>query len=33
MPVAFGTIFGGMVTLNGTTPDSIVAHYRKEIAG
>jgi di/tricarboxylate transporter len=33
MPLAFGTILGGMVTLIGTPPNIIVAHYREEIAG
>ncbi|MDH5574386.1 MAG: SLC13 family permease, partial [Nitrospirota bacterium] len=33
MPLAFGTILGGMVTLIGTPPNIIVALYRTEIAG
>jgi di/tricarboxylate transporter len=33
MPLAFGTILGGMVTLIGTPPNIIVAHYREEIVG
>jgi len=33
MPLAFGTILGGMVTLIGTPPNIIVAHYRAEVAG
>lgn len=33
MPLAFGTILGGMVTLIGTPPNIIVALYRAEIAG
>ncbi len=33
MPLAFGTILGGMGTLIGTPPNIIVAHYRAEIAG
>ncbi len=33
MPVAFGSILGGLVTLIGTPPNIIVAAYRAEIAG
>ena len=33
MPLAFGTILGGMVTLIGTPPNIIVASYRQDIAG
>lgn len=33
MPLAFGTILGGMVTLIGTPPNIIVALYRAEISG
>jgi len=33
MPLAFGTILGGMVTLIGTPPNIIVAAYRGEITG
>ncbi len=33
MPLAFGTILGGMVTLIGGSPNIIVAHYRAEVAG
>ena len=33
MPLAFGTILGGMVTLIGTPPNIIIAHYREEISG
>ena len=33
MPLAFGTMLGGMVTLIGTPPNIIVAHYRAEISG
>lgn len=33
MPLAFGTILGGLVTLIGTPPNIIVAHYRAEVAG
>jgi di/tricarboxylate transporter len=33
MPLAFGTILGGMVTLIGTPPNIIVAHYRVETTG
>jgi di/tricarboxylate transporter len=33
MPLAFGTILGGMVTLIGTPPNIIVAHYRAEVTG
>ncbi|MCA9497812.1 MAG: SLC13 family permease [Nitrospirales bacterium] len=33
MPLAFGTILGGMVTLIGTPPNIIVAHFRAEVAG
>jgi len=33
MPLAFGTILGGMVTLIGTPPNIIVALYRAELAG
>ncbi|MEE9231842.1 MAG: SLC13 family permease [Nitrospirales bacterium] len=32
MPLSFGTILGGMVTLIGTPPNIIVANYRAEIA-
>ena len=33
MPLAFGTILGGMVTLIGTPPNIIVAAYRQDIGG
>ena len=33
MPLAFGTILGGMVTLIGTPPNIIVATYREEVLG
>lgn len=33
MPLAFGTILGGMVTLIGTPPNIIVAAYREEVTG
>ncbi|MCB1397718.1 MAG: SLC13 family permease [Rhodobacter sp.] len=33
MPLAFGTILGGMVTLVGTPPNLIVAGFRAEAAG
>ena len=33
MPVAFGSILGGLVTLIGTPPNIIVAAYRAEVAG
>ncbi|GJL56996.1 MAG: SLC13 family permease [Nitrospirales bacterium] len=33
MPLAFGTILGGMVTLIGTPPNIIVASYRQNIGG
>ena len=33
MPLAFGTILGGMATLIGTPPNIIIANYRAEIAG
>ena len=33
MPLAFGTILGGMATLIGTPPNIIIAHYRAEITG
>jgi len=33
MPLAFGTILGGMVTLIGTPPNIIIALYRAEISG
>jgi len=33
MPLAFGTILGGMTTLIGTPPNIIVANYRAEITG
>ena len=33
MPLAFGTILGGMVTLIGTPPNIIVAAYRGEVTG
>jgi len=33
MPLAFGTILGGMATLIGTPPNIIIANYRAEITG
>lgn len=33
MPIAFGSILGGMTTLIGTPPNLIVAGYRKDLAG
>ncbi|WP_454063882.1 SLC13 family permease [Candidatus Nitrospira salsa] len=33
MPLAFGTILGGMVTLIGTPPNIIVASYRQNVGG
>jgi di/tricarboxylate transporter len=33
MPVAFGSILGGMTTLIGTPPNLIVAGYRRELVG
>ena len=33
MPLAFGSILGGMVTLIGTPPNLIVAEYRREVTG
>lgn len=33
MPLAFGSILGGMTTLIGTPPNIIIASYRAEIAG
>ncbi len=33
MPLAFGTILGGMTTLIGTPPNLIVSGFRKEVAG
>ena len=33
MPLAFGSILGGMVTLIGTPPNIIVANYRAEVTG
>ncbi len=33
MPVAFGSILGGLVTLIGTPPNIIIAAYRAEVAG
>ncbi len=33
MPVAFGSILGGLVTLIGTPPNIIIAAYRTEVAG
>ena len=33
MPLAFGTILGGMVTLIGTPPNIIVASYREDVGG
>ncbi len=33
MPLAFGTILGGMVTLIGTPPNIIVASYREDVTG
>ena len=33
MPLAFGSILGGMVTLIGTPPNIIIANYRAEVTG
>lgn len=33
MPLAFGSILGGMTTMIGTPPNVIIANYRAEIAG
>ena len=33
MPLAFGSILGGMTTLIGTPPNIIIASYRAEING
>lgn len=33
MPLAFGTILGGMATLIGTPPNIVVAAYREEVMG
>ena len=33
MPLAFGSILGGMTTMIGTPPNIIVASYRREISG
>ena len=33
MPLAFGTILGGMATLIGTPPNIIIANYRADITG
>jgi len=33
MPLAFGSILGGMTTLIGTPPNIIIASYRAEVAG
>ena len=33
MPLAFGTILGGMITLIGTPPNIIVASYRQDVGG
>ena len=33
MPLAFGSILGGMITLIGTPPNLIVADYRREVTG
>jgi di/tricarboxylate transporter len=33
MPLAFGTILGGMATLIGTPPNIIIANYRAEMTG
>jgi di/tricarboxylate transporter len=33
MPLAFGSILGGMVTLIGTPPNIIIANFREEVVG
>ncbi len=33
MPLSFGSILGGLVTLIGTPPNIIIASYRKEVTG
>jgi len=33
MPIAFGSILGGMSTMIGTPPNIIIAHYREEVTG
>jgi di/tricarboxylate transporter len=33
MPLAFGSILGGLVTLIGTPPNIIIATYRRDVAG
>lgn len=33
MPLAFGSILGGMTTMIGTPPNIIIANYRTEVAG
>lgn len=33
MPIAFGSILGGMTTLIGTPPNILIANYRQEVTG
>ena len=33
MPLSFGSILGGMMTLMGTPPNIIIASYRQELTG
>ncbi len=33
MPLSFGTILGGLITMIGTPPNIIIANYRKEVTG
>ncbi|MDX1401150.1 MAG: SLC13 family permease, partial [Kiloniellales bacterium] len=33
MPLSFGTILGGLITMIGTPPNIIIAAYREEVAG
>jgi di/tricarboxylate transporter len=33
MPLSFGSILGGLITLIGTPPNIVIAHYRETVAG
>ena len=33
MPLSFGSILGGLVTLIGTPPNILIASYREEMTG
>lgn len=33
MPLSFGSILGGLITLIGTPPNIVIAHYREKVSG